>query len=189
MRPFFPSAKHMGFATDQWGIQKNRHSTDCATMKLLTFESWRNRRTWICMMAMDATACYDWIITYLSNLCEIRQSLPKTACMAKVKTLFNMLHKVRMAYRYCSKTNSIPPSAMVSYSKTIIISLTMLICIYRKKLDTPPRSTRMAWPLGTKEECIWNINRAYLGVGLTPPLPGGDPLTPMLIRTHCVSVI
>jgi hypothetical protein len=88
-----------GFCYRPGGIQKNRNLTDCATMKLLTFESWRNRHTWICMMAMDATACYDCIITYLANLYERRHSLPKTACMAKVKTLFNVLHRVRMAYR------------------------------------------------------------------------------------------
>ena len=67
-------------------------------MKLLTFESCRNRFTWIAMMAMDAAACYARIITYLSNMCECRHGLPKNACVAKGKTVFEMLRKVRTAY-------------------------------------------------------------------------------------------
>ena len=50
------------------------------------------------MMAMDAAACYDRIITYLSNVCERRHGLPKNACVAKGKTVFEMLRKVRTAY-------------------------------------------------------------------------------------------
>ena len=78
MRRLFPAAEKMGFAKEQWGSRKNRNSTDCATMKVLTFESCRHRRTWIAMMAMDAAACYDRIITYLSNVCERRHGLPRT---------------------------------------------------------------------------------------------------------------
>ena len=89
----------MGFAPEQWGSRKNRKSTDCATMKLLTFESCRHRRTWIAKIAMDAAACYDRIITYLSNICERRHRLPKNACVAKGKTVFEMIRKVRTAYR------------------------------------------------------------------------------------------
>ena len=77
---------------------KNRNSTYCATMKLLTFESCRHRRTRISMMAMEAAACYDIIIIYLSNVCERRHGLPKNACVAKGKTVFEMLRKVRTAY-------------------------------------------------------------------------------------------
>ena len=98
MRRLFPAAEKMRFAPEQWGSCKNRHSTYCATMKLLTFESCRHRRMWIAMMAMDAAACYDRIITYLSNVCERRHGLPKKACVAKGKTVFEMLRKVRTAY-------------------------------------------------------------------------------------------
>ena len=90
----FPAAEKMGFAKEQWGSRKHRNSTDCATIKLLTFESCRHRRTWIAMMAMDAAACYDIIITYLSNVCDRRHVLPKNACVAKGKMVFEMLHKV-----------------------------------------------------------------------------------------------
>ena len=98
MRRLFPAADKMGFSKEQWGSRKNRNSTDCATMKLLTFESYRHRRTWIAMMAMDAAAYYDRIITYLSNVCERRHGLPKNACIAKGKTVFEMIRKVRTAY-------------------------------------------------------------------------------------------
>ena len=98
MRRLFSVAEKMGFAKEQWGSRKNRNSTDCATMKVLTFESCRHRRTWIAMMAMDAAACYNRIITYLSNVCERRHGLPKNACVAKGNTVFEMLHKVRTAY-------------------------------------------------------------------------------------------
>ena len=50
------------------------------------------------MIEMDAAACYDRIITYLSNVCERRHGLPKNACVAKGKTVFEMLRKVRTAY-------------------------------------------------------------------------------------------
>lgn len=140
-------------------------------------------------MAMDATTCYDCIITYLSNLCEIRHSLPKTACMAKVKTLFNIFHKVRMAYRYCSKTNSIPPSAMVSYSKTIIISLTMLICIYSKKKGYTTEEHTHSMAIGYKGRVYMKYKSCLPRCWFAPPLFLGGPLTPRLIRTHCVSVI
>jgi hypothetical protein len=66
-------------------------------MKLLTFESCRHRHTWIAMMEMDAAECYDRIITYLSNVCERRHGLPKNACVAKGKTVFKMIRKVRTA--------------------------------------------------------------------------------------------
>ena len=98
MRRLFPAAEKMGFVPEQWGSRKNRNSTDCATMKMLTFESCRHRRTWVAMMAMDAAACYDRILTYMSSLCERRHGLPKNACIAKGKTVFEMLRRVRTAY-------------------------------------------------------------------------------------------
>ena len=67
-------------------------------MKLLTFEYWHHRRTWIAMIAMDAAACYNRIITYLSNVCERQHGLPKNTYVAKGKTVFEMLRKVRTAY-------------------------------------------------------------------------------------------
>ena len=42
MRRLFPAAEKMGFVLEQWGSRKNRNSTDCATMKILTFESCRH---------------------------------------------------------------------------------------------------------------------------------------------------
>jgi hypothetical protein len=56
MRNIFPAAEKMGFAKEQWGSRKNRNSTDCTIMKILTFESCRHQRKWIAMMAMDAAA-------------------------------------------------------------------------------------------------------------------------------------
>ena len=50
------------------------------------------------MMAMDATSCYDRIITYLSNVCERRHGLPKNACATKGKMVLEMLHKERKDY-------------------------------------------------------------------------------------------
>ena len=50
------------------------------------------------MMAMDAAACYDRIITYLSNVCERRHGLPNNACVTKGNTVFEMLRKLRTDY-------------------------------------------------------------------------------------------
>ena len=98
MRRLFPAAEKMGFAPKQWRRRKNQNSTDCATMKILTFESCHHRRTWIAMMAMDAAACYNIIITYILNVCECRHGLPNNACVAKGKIVFEMLCKVRTVY-------------------------------------------------------------------------------------------
>ena len=67
-------------------------------MKLLTFESKRYTRECTAAMAMDAAACYDRMLTYLSNICERRHGLPKTACKAKSQTIIVILRRVRTAY-------------------------------------------------------------------------------------------
>ena len=67
-------------------------------MKLLTFESKRYTRECTAVMAIDAAACYDRMLTYLSNICERRHGLPKTACKAKIQTIFEMLRQVQTAY-------------------------------------------------------------------------------------------
>ena len=88
----------MGFVPEQWGSQNNGNSKDCAAMKMLTFDSCRHRRTWVAMMAIDAVACYYQILTYMSILCEQRHGLLKNACIAKGKTVFEMLRQVQTAY-------------------------------------------------------------------------------------------
>ena len=98
MRRLFPAVEKMGFIPDQWGNRKTRNCADCGTMKLLTFESNRYTRTCNSMMAMDAAACYDRILTYLSNICERRHGLPKTACETKSKAVFGMLRKVHTTF-------------------------------------------------------------------------------------------
>jgi len=98
MRRLFPRAEEMGIPSEQWGNRKNRNSIDCASMKLLTNEHLRHERKSAAMMAMDAAACYDRIITALSNICERRHGLPPSACETKSKTLFGMLRHVRTAY-------------------------------------------------------------------------------------------
>ena len=61
------------------------------------------------LMAMDAAACYDRIITYLSSLNERRYGLPKSACVVKGCTVFEMRRHVRTAYgdskRFYRSTN------------------------------------------------------------------------------------
>ena len=49
-------------------------------------------------MAMDAAACYDRILTYLSNINELRYGLPKEACIVKGSAVFEMRRNVRTAY-------------------------------------------------------------------------------------------
>ena len=98
MHRLFPAVENIGFIPDQWGNRKTRNCADCGTMKLLTFESSWYTRTCNSMMAMDAAACYDRILTYLSNICERCHGLPKTACETKSKAVFGMLRKVRATY-------------------------------------------------------------------------------------------
>ena len=49
-------------------------------------------------MAMDAAACYDRILTYLSNISERKYGLPKSACVTKSSAVFGMQRHVRTAY-------------------------------------------------------------------------------------------
>ena len=98
MRRLFPRAEEMGIPSEQWGNRKNRNSIDCASMKLLTNEHLLHERKSAAMMAMDAAACYDRIITALSNICERLHGLPPSACETKIKTLFGMLRHVCTAY-------------------------------------------------------------------------------------------
>ena len=67
MRQLFPAAEAAGFNPNQWGNRKNRSSTDCGTMKLLTFESYHHTRGWVSMMAMDAAVCYDLILLWTTT--------------------------------------------------------------------------------------------------------------------------
>ena len=91
-------AEDAQFIAEQWGNRKNRNAIDCLTMKMLTCESTRIMRRRAALMAMDAAACYDRIITYLSNISERRYGLPSTACKAKGEAVFNMRRHVRTAF-------------------------------------------------------------------------------------------
>ena len=50
------------------------------------------------LMAMDAAACYDRIITYMANINERRYGLPKEACVTKGSAIFEMKRHVRTAF-------------------------------------------------------------------------------------------
>ena len=63
MRRLFPAAERMGFTNDQWGNRKQKIATNCLSMELLTFESKRYTRECTAVMAMDAAACYDIMLT------------------------------------------------------------------------------------------------------------------------------
>ena len=67
-------------------------------MKLLTCETMRITRRSTALMVMDAAACYDRIITYLSSLNERRYGLPPSACAVKGSVVFEMRRHVRTAF-------------------------------------------------------------------------------------------
>ena len=90
MRRLFAQAEKTQFIPEQWGNRKNENAIDYLTMKLLTCENMRITRHSTALMAMDAAACYDRIITYLSSLNERRYGLPKSACVVKGCTVFEM---------------------------------------------------------------------------------------------------
>ena len=77
MRRLFPEAERIGFTNDQWGSRKMKNAIDYLSMKLLSFESKQHTRECTAVMAMDAVACYDQILTYFSNICKQRHGLPK----------------------------------------------------------------------------------------------------------------
>ena len=98
MKRLFCNAEADGFVAEQWGNRKDKSAMDCLTMKLLTCESVRIMRHRAALMAMDAAACYDRIITYLSNISERRYGLPKNACKTKGSAIFEMKRHVRTAF-------------------------------------------------------------------------------------------
>ena len=67
-------------------------------MKLPMFELKRYTQECTAVMAMDAAACYDRMLTYLSNIFKRWHGLPKTTCKAKSQTIFEMLPRIWMAY-------------------------------------------------------------------------------------------
>ena len=76
MRRLFTRAEKAKYIPEQWGNRKRKNVIDCLTMKLLTCETARYTRRNMCLMAMDAAACYDRIITYLSIINERRCGMP-----------------------------------------------------------------------------------------------------------------
>ena len=98
MKRLFAQAEKMQFIPEQWGNRKNKSAIDCLTMKLLTCETMRITRSSTTLMAMDAAACYDRIITYMSSLNERRYGLPKLACVVKGSVIFEMRRHIRTAF-------------------------------------------------------------------------------------------
>ena len=112
MRRLFTQAEKANFVDEQWGNRKNKNVLDCLTMKLLTCESARIMKTNMALMAMDAAACYDRILTYLSSMSERRYDIPVSACRTKGAAIFEMQRHVRTAYgessnSYTSTTNDL----------------------------------------------------------------------------------
>ncbi len=64
----FPRAEQLGIPIEQWGNRKHLSSIDCATMKLLTNESLRIECRNAAIMAVDAAAYYNRMITAISNI-------------------------------------------------------------------------------------------------------------------------
>ena len=112
MRRLFTQAEKANFVDEQWGNRKNKNALDCLTMKILTCESARIMKTNMALMAMDAAACYDRILTYMSSMSERRYGLPVSACRTKGAAIFEMQRHVRTAYgessnSYTSTTNDL----------------------------------------------------------------------------------
>ena len=70
MKRLFPNAEKANFIDKQWGNRKMKSALDYLSMKLLTCEPLRIMRRPAVLMAMDAAACYDRILTLLSNISE-----------------------------------------------------------------------------------------------------------------------
>ena len=98
MERLFAQAEKSQFIPEQWGDRKNKNALDCLTMKLLTCETMRIARRSTALMAMDALACYDRIITYLSSLNERRYGLPPSAFTVKGSAVFETRRHVRTAF-------------------------------------------------------------------------------------------
>ena len=98
MHRLFKKAEEAKFVDEQWGNRKRKNALDCLSMKLLTCESCRIMRSNAALMAMDAAACYDRILTYLSNISERKYGLPKSACVTKSSAVFEMERRVRTAF-------------------------------------------------------------------------------------------
>ena len=70
-------------ADKQWGVRKNRTSTDAAMLKLLTFERARIKKSTIGEKSYDCKACFERVLYSQSNIYAVKQNFVDNLLIAR----------------------------------------------------------------------------------------------------------
>ena len=82
-------------ADEQWGLRKNRTSTDIAMIKLLTFECTRVKKSTIGEESYDCKACFDRVIYSQSNIYAAKQNFSDNLLIARAMCMERIARHVK----------------------------------------------------------------------------------------------
>ena len=77
-------------ADEQWGLWKNRTSTDAAMLKLLTFECARMKKSTIGEERYDCKACFDRVMYSQSNIYAAKRNFTDKLLIARATCVKRM---------------------------------------------------------------------------------------------------
>ena len=82
-------------SNEQWGSRKNRTSIDAALLKLLTFETARNKKATVGSVYYDCAACFDRMDPSMSNYEARRRNVDQNILDARSQVIKGMKRRVR----------------------------------------------------------------------------------------------
>ena len=82
-------------ADEQWGLRKNRTSTDAAMLKLLTVECARVNKNTIGEQSYDCKACFDRVLYSQSNIYAVKQNFSDNLLIARAMCVERMARHVK----------------------------------------------------------------------------------------------
>ena len=90
--------KHNVMCRENFGGIKDRNQVEAALIKLLFYDTARQRKIPCCLCSNDAKACYNRIIHVVMSLCFQRLGVPLEPLISALTTMQNMIHQVRTPY-------------------------------------------------------------------------------------------
>ena len=89
-------------AKEQYGSRKHHSSETQALNKMLTFDSWRLRKTPGVLCVNDAKSCYDRILHVIAAICLRRFGLEEGPISSMMETLQSMTHLIHTSWGTCA---------------------------------------------------------------------------------------
>jgi hypothetical protein len=81
-----------------YGSRKKQQAIEAALNKVLTQDSWRQKRQSGALCSNDAKSCYDRVVHSFAILCMLRLGCPREPLLSMFVTLQKMNHFIRSAY-------------------------------------------------------------------------------------------